>query len=333
MSENLPRIHVIATGGTIEYRPLKERDAANLSTPWLDISELLGKIPQVSQIARVTSEQIFQIGSTSITDAHWLTLLRRVAELSSRPDVDGIVISHGTDTMEETAFFLNLTAKTDKPIVLTGAMRQPTALCPEGLLNLVNAILAAVSPQSRGMGVLIEMDEHILAARDAIKCSTYQVGAFQGTEYGCIGKIVHGRVTYAYAPVRPHTLNSQFDLTDFDCLPQVDIIYGYSGCGTAALLAAAKNGAEGIVYAGTGSGILHPDIRELYKEKHDSLPLLVRASRVYRGGVALKNYIDDDIYQSIAAEDFSPQKARILLKLALTETRDLAGIREIFDRY
>ena len=333
MSEKLPHIHVIATGGTIEYRPLKEKDIAGLSTPWLDISELLSKIPQVSQIARVTSEQIFQIGSTSMNDTHWLALLRRIAEVSSEPDVDGIVISHGTDTMEETAFFLNLTVKTNKPIILTGAMRQPTALCTEGLLNLVNSILIATSPQSKGMGVLISMDEHILAARDAIKCSTHLVGAFQGTEYGCLGKVVNGWVTYAYAPVRPHTLNSEFDVQNMDRLPHVDIVYGYSGCGTAALLAAAQNGAEGIVYAGTGSGILHPDIRDLYREKSSSLPILVRSSRIYQGGVALNNHLDDDIYQTVASEDFSPQKSRILLKLALAKTKDLAAIREIFDRY
>lgn len=333
MSNCLPHIHIIATGGTIGYNPASEEESIGLSAARLDISELLGKIPQIKEVARVTHEQLFQIGSTSITDKHWLTLLARVNELAAQPDIDGIVITHGTDTLEETAFFLHLTAKTQKPIVLTGAMRQASDLCAEGLLNLVNAIITAACPESRGMGALIVMDQHILCARDAIKCSTYRVGAFMGTEYGCLGKIVHNQALYAYAPLRPHTTKSEFDLQGLEQLPRVDIVYGYSDCGDMLLRSAIEKGCQGIVYAGTGSGILHPDIRALYEKEGASLPLLVRSSRVPAGGVLLNNYMDDDLYHTVASEDFTPQKARILLKLALTQTRDLQQIRRIFARY
>lgn len=333
MAKTLPRIHVIATGGTISYRAADVKQERSFADPRFNISQLLEQMPQAQAAAQLTAEQIFQIGSTSISDAHWLKLARRVNELLADPGLDGIVITHGTDTMEETAFFLNLVVKSDKPVVLTGAMRPAAGICAEGPLNLIHAILTASSPDSRGKGVLVTMDEQIFAARDVSKCSTYKVGAFEGTEYGCIGKVTKNRVLYAYCPIRPHTTASEFDVTGLEQLPKVEIVYGYSDCSTTLLKAAAETGAQGIVYAGTGSGILHPDVRELYEHHHADYPILVRSSRIYRGGVGFNNFLDDDLHGTVAAWDFNPQKARILLKLALTKTKDLEQIRSIFDRY
>lgn len=333
MNGKKPKIVILATGGTISYQAADAKQERDFTDPRLPIRDIVGQVPGLDQAAELEAEQLFQIGSTSISDSHWLKLAGRVNQLLARKDVDGIVITHGTDTMEETAFFLNLTVKSEKPVVLTGAMRPAVGLCAEGPLNLLHAVLTAACPESRGKGVLVTMDEQIFAARDVCKCSTYKVGAFEGTEYGCIGKITRGQVGYAYAPIRPHTVCSEFSVEGRERLPKVEIVYGYSDCGDAWVRAAAEAGAEGIVYAGTGSGILHPKVRELYEKDHDRLPILVRSSRVYRGGVGLNNFLDDDLYGTAAAWDFNPQKARILLKLALTETKDLQKIREIFANY
>jgi len=333
VEKTLPKIHVIATGGTISYRAQDVKQERDFDQPRFDIAQLLAQMPQVRQTAEITAEQIFQIGSTSISDSHWLQLAHRVNALLEKPEVDGVVITHGTDTLEETAFFLNLVVKSDKPVVLTGAMRPATGICAEGELNLIHAVLTASCPQSWGKGVLVTMDEQIFAARDVCKCSTYKVGAFEGTEYGCIGKLVRNQVQYAYSPIRPHTTASEFDVSGLDRLPKVEIVYGYSDCSTTLLQAAAQAGAEGIVYAGTGSGILHPDVRALYERHHSEYPILVRSSRIYRGGVGYNNFLDDDLHGTVAAWDFNPQKARILLKLALTKTKQLEQIRSIFDRY
>ena len=333
MCKNPPRIHIVATGGTIASCPQNKKESTGLPAPPLDISELLSAIPQLKDIAAVSAEQLFQIGSTAISDAHWLKLSHRINGLVNQPDIDGVVVAHGTDTMEETAYFLNLTVKSEKPVVLTGAMRPATALCAEGPLNLLDSVLTAACPESSGMGVLVCMDEHILAARDAMKCSTFQVGAFQGTEYGLVGKIVDRKVSYAYAPLRIHTAKSRFDVTGMDKLPRVDIVYGYSDCGAVLLRAAAEQGAEGIVAASTGIGILHPDICDLYREHYDELPVLVRSSRVCKGGVMPNYFMDDDLYHTVASGDLSPQKARILLKLSLTQTHNIEEIRRIFSRY
>ena len=333
MKKPLPRIWILATGGTISYRAVDVKQEGDFDQVRFSIDQLLPQMPEVEQAACLQAEQLFQIGSTSITDGHWLTLARRVQELLDRPDVDGVVITHGTDTMEETAFFLNLVIKSAKPVVLTGAMRPATGLCAEGPLNLLHSVLVASSPDSWGKGVLVVMDEQIFSARDVTKCSTYKVGAFGPTEYGCLGKLVRGQVYYAYAPVRPHTLASEFSLGGLEKLPKVEIVYGYSDCGATLLQAAADAGAQGIVYAGTGSGILHPDVRQLYQHHHRDYPVLVRSSRIPRGGVGLNNFLDDDLHGTVAAWDFTPQKARILLKLALTQTEDVETIRKIFARY
>ena len=331
MANKRPRILIIGTGGTISYNPKDHQDEMDRTARFMDVGFVLRNMPDMNEAAEICSEDLFNIGSTGISEKHWLTLAARVNE--ALKEYDGVVITHGTDTMEETAFFLNLVVKSDRPVVLTGAMRNAAAVSGDGLQNLINAVLVAADERSRGKGVLVCMDEFIFAARDVMKKNTHLIGAFSCTEYGCMGKVMYGRVFWNYASLRPHTLASEFDVSGFEKLPRVEIVYGYSDCSDRQIRLLAEDGAEGIVYACTGCGILHPDVRALYENEHERLPVLVRSSRIPDGGTAENVHMNDDIYGTVSSWDFSPQKARILLKLALAKTRDLQEIREIFFRY
>ena len=331
MNKRKPCIRIIGTGGTISYNPKDHEDEMRQTARFMDVGFILRGFPHMEDAAEISSEDLFNIGSTGISEHHWLTLAARVSEVLR--EYDGVVITHGTDTMEETAFFLNLVLKSDKPVVLTGAMRNAAAVSADGLQNVINAVLLAADERSRGKGVLVCMDELIFAARDVMKKNTHLMSAFAGTEYGCLGKVMHDTVFWNYAPLRPHTLQSEFDIVGVERLPRVEIVYGYSDCGDRLIRLLAADGAEGIVYACTGSGILHPDVRALYEREHGHLPILVRSSRIPDGGSMENIHINDDLYGTVSSYDLSPQKARILLKLALHKTHSRQEIRDIFRRY
>ena len=332
---NLPNIKIIGTGGTIAGIADSKTQTVGYKSGQVSITELLNEIPEVADIANISSEQFCQIGSEHMTEEIWLGLSKRINELLQSDETDGIVITHGTDTLEETAYFLNLTVKSSKPVVLVGAMRPATALSADGPLNLFDAVLVASDKQSHGKGVLICFGNMIISAREGTKTSTYLTNTFQGRGFGCIGTIVSGTVRYNYDTTKKHTLKSAFSVEGVSKLPVVEIVYQYAGSKECMVKAAAELGVDAIVVAGFGGGNFNKNLSgyiKPFKHKPDK-PIIVRSTRVASGAVVRNGDINDDEYGTIAGDDLSPQKARILVMLALLITKDLRKIQEFFYQY
>lgn len=325
----LPRIHILATGGTIAGVGASSTGSA-YKPGQLGIDQLLEAVPEINKVAEVTGEQIFTIASQDMTDNDWLKLAQRVNQLLARDDVDGIVITHGTDTMEETAYFLNLTVKSNKPVVLTGAMRPATSLSADGPLNLFNAVVTAGAKESEGRGALIVLNGIILGARDATKTNTLSVQTFQSPNSGILGYVHDGKVNYPLKNEKLHTSQSVFDITNRTTLPKVGIVYGYANADPVLVEALINAGYEGIVHAGVGNGNIHKQVFPALVKARNKGIQVVRSSRVPTGPSTLDAEIDDQTNRFIAAQDLNPQKARILLMLALTETNDWEKIQEMF---
>ncbi len=335
-----PRIHVISTGGTIASRTISRTKTTGYSANTegkaegvgLLADDLLQCVPGVEKYAEITAENIYTIPSSAMTSESLLALSKRVNAVLREDGVDGVVVTHGTDTMEETAFFLHLTVKSQKPVVIVGSMLPATVLSADGPLNLYNAILAAAAPESRGKGVLVCMCGRLLSARDAAKTSTFRLDAFKTLEYGTLGHVVGGNVRYYYAPTRLHTYQTEFNVEKLAALPRVEILYTYQSCDELLLKAAVESGCDGVVCAGLGSGAIPVKMREYYRQL-EVKPPMVRGSRVWSGYVAEHGATPDDVYGTIPAGDFTVQKARVLLQLALTVTKDIGQLREMFQRY
>jgi L-asparaginase len=265
-----------------------------------------------------------------------LTLANRINALfAADPKMAGVVITHGTNTLEETAYFLNLTVKDDRPVVLVGSMRPASAISADGPLNLLNAIRTAVSAEARGKGALVVLNDEINGARDVTKTNTYRVETFRGGELGLLGYVDADAVSFYRASLKRHTARSEFDVSGLSALPQVDIVYSYVQPSTAMAEALVTAGVKGIVFAGTGAGLLSGAERNAVKPflalPAESQPVLVRSNRTGNGRViALADY---DTLAMVPADNLNPQKARILLMLALTRTRDLKEIRRMFGEY
>jgi glutamin-(asparagin-)ase len=324
---------ILATGGTIAGAGASAANSATYQAAKVPVDKLLASVPELSNLAAVRGEQVFQIASESFTNEHLIKLAKRVSALSKQADVDGIVITHGTDTLEETAYFLTLTVHTNKPIVVVGSMRPGTALSADGALNLYDAVATAASPTSAGKGVLVTMNDEILSGRDVAKTVNIRPDAFK-SPWGDLGLVVEGQTYWFRAPVKRHTMNSEFDIDQIDSLPAVEIAYGYGNASATAPQALVAAGAKAIVHAGTGngsvSGAVVPALRELRaKGVH-----IVRSSRVVGGGFVIRNAEQpDDQYDWVAAHDLNPQKARLLTALALTKTNDAKTIQRIFLEY
>ena len=298
----------------------------------MPVDKLIAGVPELADIANVRGEQVFQIASESFTNDRLIALGKRVAALAKEPGVDGIVITHGTDTLEETSFFLTLTVHTDKPIVVVGSMRPGTAMSADGTLNLYDAVVLAADKESRGKGVLVSMNDDILSGRDASKRINIKTNAF-GSQWGALGSVVEGKTYWFRAPVKRHTMASEFDIEKIDSLPMVSIIYGSGEMGTALTEAAAKAGAKAIIHAGTGNGSV-PDyeVATLRKLRADGVHI-VRSARVPDGFVLRNSEQPDDKYDWVVAHDLNPQKAKILAALALTRTNDTKELQRIFWQY
>ena len=250
-----------------------------------------------------------------------------------RPDIDGIVITHGTDTMEETAYFLNLTVKSDKPVVLVGAMRPSTAMSADGPLNLYNAVVTAAARESQGKGVVIAMNGLILGAHGAMKTNTVDVQTFQSPNSGALGYVLNGKVFYNMESLKRHTTGSDFDVTNLDKLPKVGIVYSYSNMEGDVVKMMANSGYKGIIHAGLGNGNIHKNVfPELINARNKGI-LIVRSTRVPTGPTTLDAEVDDNQYKFIASQELNPQKSRILLMLALTKTNDWKQIQQYFNEY
>lgn len=327
-----PNIHILATGGTIAGTG-GSATSTNYTAGQVAIGTLLDAVPEIKNIANVTGEQIVKIGSQDMNDEVWLTLAKKVNQLLARPDIDGIVITHGTDTMEETAYFLNLTVKSNKPVVLTGAMRPSTAISADGPLNLYNAVVTAGAKESMGKGVLVAMNGLILGAESVLKMNTIDVQTFQAPNSGALGYIFNGKVFYNQSPLKKHTTQSVFDVTNLNSLPKVGIVYSYSNIDPDMVKPMLDHGYKGIIHAGVGNGNIHKDIFPLLIDARKRGILVVRSSRVPTGPTTLDAEVNDAKYQFVASQELNPQKSRVLLMLALTKTSDWKQIQEYFNQY
>ena len=332
-SAKLPNVTILATGGTIAGTGATSTTTVGYTAATVGVQALIAAVPEIAKVANVTGEQVFQIASENIGDAQWLQLAKRVNVLLAQPNVDGIVITHGTDTLEETAYFLHLVVKSKKPVVLVGSMRPSTALSADGPINLYNAVRLAGTPEAAGRGVLVAMNDQIHSARDVTKANTTTTDTFRTSELGVIGYIQGGKPFFYRNVVRNHTLDTEFDVRKLDALPQVDVAYAYANVGDAAVNALVAAGARGLVHAGVGNGSLPARTKPaLVKARKDGV-VIVRASRVGQGIVARNGEANDDALDFVVADTLSPQKARILLMLALTKTTSTREIQRIFYTY
>lgn len=328
-----PNIMILATGGTIAGEAKTKLQTTDYKSGSLSVELLIKAIPQLQCIANIHTKQIANIDSADMTDLIWLELAKSINSLLEDSKIDGIVVTHGTDTMEETAYFLNLVIKSDKPVVLTGAMRPATAMSADGPKNLYNAISLASDKNAKGKGVMIVMNDKIHSAREATKMHTLNVESFQSPNSGEMGYIADGEVFLKAINLKSHTLQTPFSIENLDSLPKVDIVYTYSNDGSkVAIEAFLKAGSKGLVIAGSGAGSIHKNQKEylidLLKEKELKV---VKSSRVGSGMVLLSE--EENAQGFIAANDLNPQKARILLMLSLTKTNDSRKIAEYFERF
>jgi glutamin-(asparagin-)ase len=328
----LPNVVILATGGTIAGAGASAVNSATYAAAKVGVDKLIAGLPELAKIANVRGEQVFQVASESMTNDNLLTLAKRVSALSKQADVDGIVITHGTDTLEETAYFLTLTVHTSKPIVVVGSMRPGTALSADGALNLYDAVSVAGSKDAAGKGVLVTMADNIDSGRDVSKNVNIKTSAFS-SQWGPLGMVVEGRNYWFRAPVKRHTTASEFNIDSIDALPPVEIALGYEGVSPIAVDAYAKAGVKAIVHAGTGNGsVAARVVPNLQKARADGV-IVIRASRVADGFVLRNAEQPDDKYDWVVAHDLRPQKARILAMLALTKTSDTKELQRIFWEY
>lgn len=346
-AQELPKVYILATGGTIAGSGGSATES-RYTAGQVAIGTLLDAVPQIKEIAHVEGEQVVNIGSQDMSDEVWLVLAKRIKELVADRSINGIVVTHGTDTMEETAFFLSLTVDTSKPIVLVGAMRPSTAMSADGPANLYNAVVTAASPASDNRGVLVCMNGKVYDAADVTKTNTTSVETFQSPDSGPLGYIHNGEVFY-YRPACDPTAKcarylhkglSQdesgklyFNVDGLKSLPKVGIAYGYSNVDGDVVAMMIEKGYKGIVYAGVGNGNIHKNVfPELEKARKEGIAV-VRSSRVPTGSTTLDAEVDDNKYGFVASWGLNPQKARILLMLALTKTHDWKRIQEYFNHY
>ncbi|SDZ28384.1 asparaginase [Pseudomonas sp. NFIX28] len=331
--QKLANVVVLATGGTIAGAGASAANSATYQAAKVGIEQLIAGIPELSQVANVRGEQVMQIASESITNENLLQLGRRVAELADSKDVDGIVITHGTDTLEETAYFLNLVEKTDKPIVVVGSMRPGTAMSADGMLNLYNAVAVAGSKEAHGKGVLVTMNDEIQSGRDVSKMINIKTEAFK-SQWGPLGMVVEGKSYWFRLPAKRHTVGSEFDIKTIKSLPDVEIAYGYGNVSDTAYKALAQSGAKAIIHAGTGNGSVSSRVVPALQELRKNGVQIIRSSHVNAGGFVLRNAEQpDDKYDWVVANDLNPQKARILAMVALTKTQDSKELQRMFWEY
>jgi len=327
-------IVILATGGTIAGAGASSTGSAYTSGK-VTIDAMIDAVPNIRKLANLSGEQTANVGSQDMSVKVWLALATRINELLATNDVDGIVITHGTDTQEETAFFLNLVVKSDKPVVLTGSMRPSTALSAEGPLNLYNAVAVAASDKTKGHGVVVVMNDDIHSAHAVKKMITTPVQTFMSPMHGLLGTVSFGDVTFFHKPHGLYTLNSEFSVDGVKGYPRVDIVYGCADMSPDLIDIMVKAGAKGIVIAGVGDGNMTAATLEAMKKATSNGIPVVRASRVPTGTVLLHGEVVDEDYGSVSSMELNPQKARILLMLALQKDDKMSRekLQELFLKY
>jgi len=331
-NQALPGIVVLATGGTIAGAA-STNVQAGYSSGQLGVDQLINAVPEAKKIAKLRGEQISNIGSQDMNDEVWLKLANRVNALVAQADVAGVVITHGTDTIEETAYFLNLVVKSRKPVVLTAAMRPATALSADGPLNFFNAVAVAADKNAAGRGVLVVVNDWIHDAESLTKTSTTAVQTFMSPLEGLIGTVAYGKADFYRNPIGKHTAGSEFSLQGVTALPRVDIIMAHENMDGALINAAVAAGAKGIVIAGVGNGNLTKPAVDALAAVAKKGVICVRSSRVVTGRVGRNVELEDDKLGFVASLDKNPQKARVLLRLALLKSRSVTDVQRLFSEY
>ncbi len=335
MSVRRPLVRIIATGGSIAgigpdrldyilYPELGKR---------ITIEESLARIPEVKEIAEVQTEDFTSVSSSALGPHEWLQMAQRINQIFQEDgDTAGVVMTHGTATMEETSYFLHLTVKSPKPVVITGAMRPPTALSSDADINLLDAVRVAACPDAAGKGVLTVFNNEIHCARDVIKASTFRVETFRPNEFGYLGySDSDGQVVFYRAPTRKHTTATPFDTAGLETLPRVDIVYTYAGADALLVDAVRQNGSGGLVLVGFGGASYPPaPLAAAAQAVKDGIPVVL-ASRATAGRVVMTPQKEKMGF--IVCDNLLPQKSRILLMLALTLTRHRGQIQQMFSEY
>ncbi|MGA3854858.1 type II asparaginase [Bacillus pumilus] len=330
-NKSLSNIKVLATGGTIAGSSDSDTDTTGYKSGSLGIDKVIASVPQLKDIANVTGEQVANVGSENVDDALLLKLAKRVNKLLNDDQVDGIVITHGTDTLEETAYFLHLVVKSDKPVVVVGSMRPASAISADGPLNLYHAVKIASTKEAKGKGVMVTLNDRIASARFITKTNTTTTDSFKSLEQGYIGEIAGEVVSFYNEPTRKHTSESEFDVSKIKELPQVDILYGYQNDQKYMYDAAVKAGAKGIVVAAAGNGTMSTEAIKGATDAVKKDVVLVRSSRAGSGIVTHEKM--DDEHHFVSSDSLNPQKARILLMLALTKTKDPSKVQAYYEKY
>ena len=332
----LPLVWVLATGGTISGKGASSTSLTEYKSGSLLGEELVRGVPEIRAVARVQVEQIANVSSTDITVANWLTIARRINEIfATDPKVAGVVVTHGTNTLEETAYFLNLTVKDDRPVVMVGSMRPASAISADGPLNLLNAVRTAVSQQARGKGVLVVLNDEINSARDVTKTNTLRVETFRAPELGLLGYVDGDQVSFYRSSTRRHTRASEFDVSGLTELPQTEIVYSYVQPSLRVVDALVASGARGIVFRRNRRRVVIDcrtgRVAAVVDDAGDDETGAGQVEWYGNGRVAGRE--DYDALGMIAADTLNPQKARVLLMLALSKTHDLKEIARMFREY
>ncbi len=335
VSSSRPRVYLIGTGGSISFIGDHRTDYVNYSyhNRHLTIEQLLERVPEAAAIAEVLPEQLLNVGSANIRPAHWLQLARRINQIFAQdPEAAGVAVTHGTATLEETAYFLNLTVKSRRPVVLTGAMRPPTGLATDADLNLLDCLRVAAAPQAAGRGVLTVLNNEIQGARDVTKSNSYRLETFRSGELGCLGYADSDeQVVFYRTPTKTHTQDTEFAAEGVAELPRVDIAYAYAGADGLVVNALAGAGVAGLVAAGLGGGSSSPDFMAALQAAQRRGVAVVIATQTGNGRVMRTRRFVEEGY--IAADNLTPKKARILLMLALSRTEDPGEIQRMMLEY
>jgi L-asparaginase len=327
-----PRVMVLATGGTIAGAQAQGQDAGYKSGS-LQVEDLIKAVPRLSDLADLGAEQIVSIGSQDMSNEVWLKLARRVNEVLAQPGISAVVITHGTDTMEETGYFLSLVTRSSKPVVMVGSMRPATAIGADGPANLYNAVAVAVDPEATGRGVLLVINDEIHYPREATKTNTTQLDTFRSPNRGKAGMTNAGRVYWYDALATRHSSTSAFSVDELSELPRVDIFYAYANVGREYVDQCVVLGCQGIVLAGVGDGNATGAMIAGLQDAIRKGVAVVRSSRTNSGITDRNVELDDDQIGSIASMELNPQKARVLLMLGLTRTRDARQLQQLFYEY
>ena len=331
----LPRVSILATGGTIASRgssslSLTDYGVGSGHKP-VGVEVLVDAVPEIKNFAQISGEQVFNVGSSKLSIQNWLTLSNRINELLAKDTVDGIVVTHGTDTLEETAYFLNLVVKSDKPVVLVGSMRPATGLSADGPLNLVNAVALAASKEAFGKGVMVVMNDQISSAFGVTKRNSTNVATFRCPDTGFLGFMQNNKPYFTNTITKRHTTKSEFSIKNLKTLPRVDVHYTTLGEDGKVVDAMVKIGAKGIVNAGLGHANVPNDVMNSLIAAQKAGTVVVVGSRVGTGLITPLNKFSKEGF--VSAMMHNPQKARILLMLALTKTTNQAEIQRIFNEY